>query len=159
MQMVASQCRLAAWQFQINIIFPAMKQRLILSYEAEEDTESPEAIGSLWFSAWMNKNETMKAWNSTARCTYWQYLYSLSAISSIGFSGLTFRFLWVIIGIIFKRKSKPIERHKDRLFTRQFLFYLHIYSLSNNNVAIDTLMKQFPTHLVLYWRMNLVISM
>ncbi len=40
MQMVDFQCRHVTWQFQTKILFPAVKWRLILGYEAEEDAHS-----------------------------------------------------------------------------------------------------------------------
>jgi hypothetical protein len=51
----------------------------------------------------------------------------LTLACEIASSGRTVRFLRVMIGVFWKRKSRPIELHQCSLLTHQFFFCLNVY--------------------------------
>ncbi len=79
---------------------------------------------------WYLFHKEVKSWDSTTWFRIWLFQTpAYKSVSSNASPGWMVRFLGVMIGVFWKRESRPIQCHQRRLLTCQIFFCLHIYSL------------------------------
>ncbi len=79
---------------------------------------------------WYLFHKEVKSWDSTTWFRIWQFQTSAWKLClQMHLLAERFVFLKVMIGVSWKRVSRPVQWHQCRLYTRQRFFCLYIYSL------------------------------
>jgi hypothetical protein len=117
----------SSWQFQIPILFTAVKKRLILIYKAEETL--------IWMSSMSESYQCnlflkkVKNWYSTTWFRIWQFQTPDSKRYLHCISWLNGSFLGMMIEVFWTRESKPLWWHQRLPQNSPTFFSFDVYSL------------------------------